>query len=111
MIALGRSGIAVRHLHQRPRSLESTFLQLTGAATDTGSIDAAVAVASTPRRPDRHVMRAKAVLAVSRAEYVKLAARVKAPGVLAACAVAPFVFVSAMRMQSSLPKTPSSAVR
>jgi ABC-2 type transport system permease protein len=49
-------------------------------------------------------MRAKAVLAVSRAEYVKLTARVKAPGVLAACAVAPFLFVSAMRMQSSLPE-------
>jgi ABC-2 type transport system ATP-binding protein len=43
-IALGRSGIAVRHLHQRPRSLESTFLQLTGAATDTESIAATGAV-------------------------------------------------------------------
>ena len=33
VIALGRAGIAVRHLQQRPRTLESTFLQLTGGAT------------------------------------------------------------------------------
>jgi ABC-2 type transport system ATP-binding protein len=32
VLALGRDGIAVRHLQQRPRTLESTFLQLTGAA-------------------------------------------------------------------------------
>jgi ABC-2 type transport system ATP-binding protein len=31
VIDLGRAGIAVRHLQQRPRTLESTFLQLTGA--------------------------------------------------------------------------------
>jgi ABC-2 type transport system ATP-binding protein len=30
VIALGRAGIAVRHLQQRPRTLESTFLELTG---------------------------------------------------------------------------------
>jgi len=33
VIALGRTGIAVRHLQQRPRTLESTFLQLTGGAS------------------------------------------------------------------------------
>jgi ABC-2 type transport system ATP-binding protein len=30
MIALGRGGVAVRHLERRPRSLESLFLELTG---------------------------------------------------------------------------------
>jgi ABC-2 type transport system ATP-binding protein len=44
VIALGRAGIAVRHLQQRSHSLETTFLQLTGGATDTGSIDAAARV-------------------------------------------------------------------
>jgi ABC-2 type transport system ATP-binding protein len=32
VIALGRAGIAVRHLEHRARSLESMFLQLTGSA-------------------------------------------------------------------------------
>jgi ABC-2 type transport system permease protein len=49
-------------------------------------------------------MRTRAVLAVLRAESIKLAARAQAPGVLAVCAVAPFLFVWAMRMQSSLPE-------
>ena len=32
IIAMGRSGVAVRHLERRARSLESLFLELTGAA-------------------------------------------------------------------------------
>ncbi|HEY7172342.1 MAG TPA: ABC transporter ATP-binding protein [Vicinamibacterales bacterium] len=43
VIALGRHGIAVRHLQQRPRTLESTFLQLTGAASDADGAAASLA--------------------------------------------------------------------
>jgi ABC-2 type transport system ATP-binding protein len=43
VIACGREGIAVRHLQQRPRTLESTFLQLTGAAGHAGGTAAAAA--------------------------------------------------------------------
>jgi ABC-2 type transport system permease protein len=49
-------------------------------------------------------MRTRAVLAVMRAESIKLAARAHAPGVLALCAATPFLFVWAMRIQSSLPE-------
>jgi ABC-2 type transport system ATP-binding protein len=43
VIACGREGIAVRHLQQRPRTLESTFLQLTGGAGPAGRTAAAAA--------------------------------------------------------------------
>jgi len=49
-------------------------------------------------------MRTRAVLAVMRAEAIKLGARTYATGVLAVCAIAPFLFVWAMRIQSSLPE-------
>jgi ABC-2 type transport system permease protein len=50
------------------------------------------------------MMRSGAVLAVVKAESIKLSARAHAPGVLAVCAVAPFLFVWAMRVQTSLPE-------
>jgi ABC-2 type transport system permease protein len=50
------------------------------------------------------MMRTRAVLAVLKAESIKLSARAYAPGVLAVCALAPFLFVWAMRVQSSLPE-------
>jgi ABC-2 type transport system permease protein len=49
-------------------------------------------------------MRTRAVLAVLRAESIKLGARAYAPGMLAVCAVAPFLFVWAMRIQNTLPE-------
>src|SRR6476661_393604 len=94
VIALGRAGIAVRHLQQRPPTLESTFLQLTGgmnadreptpaaanATTKAGRHENAVQrgfVSSCLRGGffARHVMRGRAVLAVIRAESMKLGAR------------------------------------
>jgi ABC-type multidrug transport system ATPase subunit len=50
VIDLGRAGIAVRHLQQRPRTLESTFLQLTGASG--AGATAAVARVSSTGSPD-----------------------------------------------------------
>jgi ABC-2 type transport system ATP-binding protein len=50
VIAFGRAGIAVRHLQQRPRTLESTFLQLTGAGSRVAGTAAAAANAATKLR-------------------------------------------------------------
>jgi ABC-2 type transport system ATP-binding protein len=52
VIALGRAGIAVRHLQQQPRTLESTFLQLTGGNADRARPPAAAPRISPTGSPD-----------------------------------------------------------
>ena len=104
VIALGRTGVAVRVLERRARSLESLFLELTGHADAVDGSRAGIARRrGRPASLGGGLVSIRGVRAVAGVECSKLAAQFKARIVLAACALGPFAFAAAMRVQSSLP--------
>ncbi len=107
VLALGRDGIAIRSLESRDRALETLFLRLTdGENEEARPASSSVSGSARPTagRIAGAAPSARGVRAVVHVECVKLTSQVKAWAVLAVCVAAPFVFVIAMKVQSSVPE-------
>jgi ABC-type multidrug transport system ATPase subunit/ABC-type transport system involved in multi-copper enzyme maturation permease subunit len=117
VLLLGRTGIAVRALESRNRTLESLFLKLTADNPDEqppmpslsspeGGAREPTQQARSAVRPERKHGRAlrEGVLAVFEVEWSKLAAHFHTRVLIALCLLGPLCFACAVRMGGALPE-------